>query len=145
MGYHLSDAQVEKIPVFLIEADGNMAAVGRRLGVSRKAIFERVRKDPDLRALVDELNETLLDDLETNIRKMARGDDKTSLTACIFLLKTLGKSRGYVERVEQETVSFEEIERAIAAMTADEKAEARKRIRAGESAVTVCREIAARE
>lgn len=144
MAFQLSEEEVASLPDLLRREEGNMAAVARKLGVERSAIHKRVHNSEELTKIVQEVRESFIDEVERNMRKFARSETKAGLTAGIFVLKTLGKSRGYVERVEQETVSFDEIERAIEAMNPDQKAESRKRIKAGESAIAVCREIAGR-
>lgn len=52
----------------------------------------------EFREAYEDANESLIDFAETALMKsIERGSD----TATIFLLKTKGKHRGYVERVEQ--------------------------------------------
>ncbi len=81
----------------LRELSGNFAAVGRALGVTRQAVCIFVNKRPNLKAVTEECRETFVDNVESAIYKEALNGN---VTAQIFILKTLGKSRGYVERQE---------------------------------------------
>ena len=91
--------KAEEVEAKLRELSGNFAAVGRALGVTRSAVSLFVSKRPTLKAIADECRETFLDNVESAIYKEALGGN---VTAQIFILKTLGKSRGYVEKVQIE-------------------------------------------
>mgnify|MGYP001571891153 CR=1 FL=1 len=78
-------------------AKGNITAAAHALGVTREALSHRTRLTASLRAVLKEARETMLDTAETVLySKVLAGD----ITALIFFLKTQGKSRGYIERVE---------------------------------------------
>lgn len=88
---------IQQIEEQLIALDGNTAAVGRSLRISRQAINQRIQKSPRLLKLIDELRETNLDEAENQLMNaIKRGEG----WAVCFYLKTQGKKRGYVERSE---------------------------------------------
>ena len=76
---------------------GNMAAVGRAYGVRRQSVRDYLETRPDLRALADEYREAVVDDAEEGLTACVRRHEPWAIT---LALKTLGKSRGYVERQE---------------------------------------------
>jgi hypothetical protein len=76
---------------------GNVSNVATRLKVTRATVYsymERWKTVED--AMMDERNSFL--DLCEN--KLASEVNKGNITAIIFALKTIGKSRGYIERAE---------------------------------------------
>ncbi len=88
---------IQQIEEQLIALEGNTAAVGRSLRISRQAINQRIQKSPRLLKLIDELRETNLDEAENQLMNaIKRGEG----WAVCFYLKTQGKKRGYVERAE---------------------------------------------
>ncbi len=77
---------------------GVLAAAARRLGCDRKTVYNYMERHPEVKAAIEEERDTLLDDAEDTLYNNAiKKGDTTSL---IFLLKTIGKRRGYVERQE---------------------------------------------
>ena len=93
MGRLTTDKVIPKIH----ELRGNLSAVARAFNVSRTTLYTFVRAHPTVQQAVDEAREAMLDHAESMLyRKILDGDT----TALIFFLKTQGKKRGYVERVE---------------------------------------------
>lgn len=108
------------LEVFKALADaccGIMADIADRLGISRSSLYGWCKDDPEFGAAVEEAREQFLDLAETNLRRLIAGVPKMrkdengeeqfagwevrpSEQAIIFLLKTRGKKRGYVERTE---------------------------------------------
>lgn len=78
--------------------NGNISAVARSFGVSRRAVYDLLDKHPDLKELVYEQREAWKDDAESELMRQAMEDKNT--TALIFFLKTQAKDRGYIERQE---------------------------------------------
>ena len=76
---------------------GNISAMARAFQVSRQAIYDYISNKPDLKQMIQDERESMLDDAESEIYKQIR---KGNTTALIFFLKTQGKQRGYVERNE---------------------------------------------
>lgn len=84
------------IQVLLVNK-GNIAQSARALRVSRACVQNRVGANPKIRAMVDRLRETNVDMAEKGLQDLVA---KGNVAAIIFTLKTLGRDRGYVERVE---------------------------------------------
>jgi len=79
------------------EKHGNLSAAARLLGCSRNTIARYIELYPTVKAVADEERETLIDFAENQLFKQVQDGN---ITAIIFTLKTIGKSRGYVERQE---------------------------------------------
>ncbi len=76
---------------------GNQARTARRLGVTRQAIGLWVKHHPNLRTVIAEARDSLVDLAEDNLRLalINREQWATELT-----LETLGKGRGFTKRLE---------------------------------------------
>lgn len=82
-----------------LRATGGMVYMAaRKLGCDPSTINTRARTSPEIQAAIDNARGDMLDMAEHELKKAVRGGD---MTAVIFTLKTIGKHRGYVERVEQ--------------------------------------------
>ena len=79
------------------EKHGNLSAAARYLGCSRNTIARYIENYPTVKAVYDEERETLIDFAENQLFQQVKDGN---ITAIIFTLKTIGKSRGYVERQE---------------------------------------------
>jgi len=78
---------------------GRVVEAAEKLGCSREHLHRRIRGNPALQEALDAARQRLIDLAEGElVKKVKRGN----LTAIIFLLKTLGRDRGYSERVELE-------------------------------------------
>lgn len=76
---------------------GNISAIARSFDRDRKTVYEYIRKN-DLWDKLIEARETMVDNVESALYQQALSGNTTAM---IFFLKTQGKERGYVERVEQ--------------------------------------------
>ncbi len=84
-----------KLAKLLTDMRGNISATVRAVGRSRRAIYHRIEKSPFLKATVEEARETILNEAESVLfEAVKRGEG----WAVCFLLKTIGKNRGYSER-----------------------------------------------
>ena len=84
----------------IVEKRGNLSAVARGFGKSRTWLYNILNdKYPELKDVVEEARDSLIDDAESELQKQMF---KGNITALIFFLKTQGKGRGYVERQEVE-------------------------------------------
>ena len=81
----------------LREKHGNLSAAARYLGCDRHTVTRYINTYPTVKAVADEERETLIDFAENQLFKQVQDGN---ITAIIFTLKTIGKSRGYVERQE---------------------------------------------
>lgn len=89
---------VEEYAIALRESRGLLSHAATRLGVTNEAMRLRVNKSPTLQQVRTEAREAILDVAESSLYEaMRRGD----AWAVCFALKTLGKDRGYVERLEE--------------------------------------------
>jgi len=90
-GKDIPNEDVEKA---IIESNGFVSVVARKLGVSTMWVRTRLKKVPYLGKLFEEFREANVDIAEESLmKKVMMGDT----VATIFFLKTLGKNRGYVE------------------------------------------------
>jgi hypothetical protein len=88
------------------------------VNIARNTHYEWMKKDADYKASVDAINERSIDFAETQLfnlmagtkrkvvvvedgkKKLVEVRDAPNVTAIIFYLKTKGKGRGYVEKME---------------------------------------------
>ena len=80
---------------------GIRAAAAKALDCSPSTIAGYIEREPLVRAAMAELRETLVDKAESVVLRHLQ---KGSLTAAVFILKSLGKHRGWNERVEVEPI-----------------------------------------
>lgn len=80
------------------ELNGNLAAVARAFRVSRSTVYRFLETHPTVQQALTETRETMLDNAESVLYSKVLAGDTVAL---IFFLKTQGRRRGYVERVEQ--------------------------------------------
>lgn len=78
---------------------GNISATCDALGIDRSTFYEWRKKSPELDEMLKGEEESMIDFAETRLMEKINDGD---LTAIIFFLKTKGKRRGYVERMENE-------------------------------------------
>lgn len=109
------------IPVAVVETAlwdsyGVVAKAAERLGILRESLTKRIAKSPRLQAARDAGRERLVDAAETGL---AISVEKREAWAITLALKTLGKSRGYVERQELDAL-FALVEKDPADMTDEE-------------------------
>ena len=90
----------------------NISATCIALGIDRKTFYNRRKASEELNDRLSSVEESLIDFAESKLMKAITDDN---LTATIFYLKTKGRNRGYVEKVEQEvTVNpFEELMKSL--------------------------------
>ena len=83
----------------LAESKGIVAYACEAAGVSRNTYYEWLKNDDDFKQKAEEITEATLDRVEA---KLLEAINEDNLTAIIFYLKTKGRNRGYVERIENE-------------------------------------------
>lgn len=115
-----------------LEATGGLIApAARRLGVSRQTVYRATQTYPTVKQALDDAREALLDVAEDNIfRAASEGDVPTSK----WLLERLGRDRGYVLRVENETLSFSASE--VSKMSDDELEHRRRELEIKQKRIT---------
>lgn len=78
-------------------AAGLLSVAARSLGVNRRTIYRAMERWPELQDAVDEARDLHLDVAEGKLFAAVQRGEKW---AVLFALRTLGKTRGYVERTE---------------------------------------------
>ena len=76
---------------------GIQTKAAQMLGISQSAVSQRVSGSEYLKNIYQEIREEMLDLAESELLKKLR---EGHLTAIIFYLKCIGKSRGYTEKAE---------------------------------------------
>lgn len=93
----LTKQQKDFLKVFN-QVGGNISMACRQSNIKSRTTYYRWLENEDFRDAVENVNESFIDLAESQLRAaVSRGD----MNAVFFLLKTKGKSRGYVERTEQ--------------------------------------------
>ncbi len=80
---------------------GNVAAVGRAFGVTRQAVAAYIERHSDLKAALRDAREEMKDNAESALYKAVLGGEAW---AVCFYLKTQAKDRGYIEKVEVDSL-----------------------------------------
>jgi hypothetical protein len=83
---------------------GIVTTACRQVGIGRTTFYDWLKDDEEFEKKVDEINNVALDFTESKLFKLIEGENPTAI---IFYLKTKGKKRGYVERIEQD-MNFQE-------------------------------------
>lgn len=78
-------------------AKGKIATAARKLGCDRQTIYNYAERYPEIQGVIDQERDIFLDEVEDALSARIKAGDTTAI---IFALKTLGKSRGYIERQE---------------------------------------------
>jgi len=86
----------EEVIAALVKA-GTQSGAAKLLKANRQTIINYMKEDPEISMAVKEAKEILLDVAETMLADNIRKGHASSI---FFYLKTQGKQRGYVERVE---------------------------------------------
>lgn len=76
---------------------GVVTSACKEAGIPRRTFYNWIETDQEFAAAVADIEEIALDFGESQLHKRIKGG---SDTAIIFFLKTKGKRRGYVERIE---------------------------------------------
>ena len=96
---------------------GVIQTIATRLGVHRNTVNNYKEKWVTVRDAIEDEKETPIDLAEV---KLFDEINKGNITAIIFMLKTKGKNRGYVERQEITGADGEPVPIAITKMDIDE-------------------------
>ena len=89
--------KADEVAQAIIDSDGILAAAARKLGCARKTVYSYIEKYAKVKEAYEEASETVLDLAEG---KLIDAVEQGQLPAIMFVLKTKGKHRGYVERQE---------------------------------------------
>ena len=78
---------------------GVVTSACKKVGIGRTIFYEWLKTDEDFSKAVKDIENIALDFAESQLHQQIKSGNSTST---IFYLKTKGKRRGYVERIEQE-------------------------------------------
>lgn len=81
----------------LTDSKGMVATAARALGVSRRSVYDAIQKHPKVAEAREEARDYAVDVGENELFKAVKNGEGWAVS---LLLKTLGKSRGYVEKQE---------------------------------------------
>ena len=84
----------EMIIVALKKTGGLVSLAAKQLGCNPQTIYNRVHAFPKIQEAIDEARVELIDLAEQRLKKAVKSDEPWAIS---LVLKTLGKSRGYVE------------------------------------------------
>ena len=89
----------EKVIEAIQRRHGILSAVARDLGVSRRTVARWVVKYKELQDALKNAREAVVDLAEVKLFQQVQ---EGNMTAIIFLLKCLGKDRGYIDKQQVE-------------------------------------------
>lgn len=87
----------------------NISATCKKIGISRRCYYKWIDGSPEFKAAVTDEQDALIDLAETKLQQNIMEGKEQSI---FFFLKTKGKSRGYVETVEN-NIQFNQFEEAM--------------------------------
>ena len=93
---------IKEVKRELRRAKGIVSVAATNLGISPTALHRRIHRNKSLQLVKWEAREGIIDMAEAKLFKLINGDD---FRAIKYTLSTLGKSRGYVERVESQDLT----------------------------------------
>ena len=98
----------ERITEALRSQGGIIAAAAQVLRVSRQTLYVWIRAEPELQALVAELRDEILDLAEGQLLKAVKDGSERSVH---FMLKTIGRERGYGDKIDLAGTVTNEVKR----------------------------------
>ena len=100
----MSDLKKNAMLQALESSLGVVTTAARSAGIDRRTHYRWMQEDEQYAEQVRGIKDLSLDFVESQLFKRIKDGDTTSM---IFYLKTQGKKRGYIERVEQEYIKTE--------------------------------------
>jgi len=96
----MSKLSIKKVKEAIKGSKGIISVIAKRCEVTRLAIYKYIEKHPKLKEEIQEEREKLVDIAELGLlTKLNEGEN----WAIAMVLKTLGKNRGYSEKLEIDT------------------------------------------
>jgi len=77
----------------------NISTTCKAANIDRGTYYHWIDTDPEFHKKVENVEEQLIDTVESKLLKHIHADN---LKAIVFYLKTKGRSRGYIEKIETE-------------------------------------------
>jgi hypothetical protein len=90
---------IPKILEIYKQSGGNVSVACEHAGICRFTFYDWKKKNAKFAQQISDIDESLLDYAESQLIKNIKDGKETSL---IFYLKTKGKNRGYIERIEND-------------------------------------------
>ncbi len=94
---------IEQMEQALRDSRGLLSPAARRLGCDRATMYNYAARYPRIQQTIDDAREQLIDSAESKLAEAI--ESKADPWAIQFVLKTLGKHRGYTERTETDVTS----------------------------------------
>jgi hypothetical protein len=88
----------DEVAAALRATNGMITLAAQKLACDPQTVRNHIAKSPELKQILDDSRDNLLDLAETALKSAVLA--KEGWAVC-FTLKTVGKGRGYVERIEQ--------------------------------------------
>ncbi len=83
---------VDQVAEALRKGDGILSVAAEILGCHRNTIYNYLQDDPELKDVLEESRETIVDEAEKVLLKKVKEGD---IRCVMFVLRTLGRHRGY--------------------------------------------------
>ena len=96
---HKSNTKKEAMLEALDKSLGIVSTAAKMVGIDRSTHYAWMKSDEEYKKAVDSIQDGVLDFAESHLYKLVKEGNPA---ATIFLLKTRGKTRGYIERQEIE-------------------------------------------
>ena len=90
------------------DTGGILTLVSKRLNISRQSLYNFLKKNPEKRKVLKQEREKIIDLGEGSLFNQVKNQEAWAVK---FLLKTVGKERGYYEKQEVESYNPYEEER----------------------------------
>lgn len=94
----------EQVSTALTDANGFVTIAAKNLRCQTCTVNEYIKRFPELKAVLDDARAATLDVAESQLMKLI---EQGNVTAIIFFLKTQGRTRGYQEKIIQETTNID--------------------------------------
>ena len=101
-----TDIQKKAMIDALEKALGIVTTACKQVGIHRSTHYDWYNNDEEYKDLVDSVQDVCLDFAESQLHKQINGGNTS---ATIFYLKTKGKKRGYIEKIEYD-IKREEVD-----------------------------------
>lgn len=89
--------KIEQVQNAILKANGLISVAAKLLNCDNQTIYNYIKEFPQLKDTLQEARNKTLDLAENKLFELINEKDKTAI---IFFLKTIGRSRGYIERFE---------------------------------------------
>lgn len=123
----VSDARKRTMLNALKATLGNVTAAARKAMINRDTHYDWMKNDPNYKKAAEQMSDMALDFAEGKLFELINGvtvqqqtkegtvvyQREPNVAATIFYLKTRGKKRGYIERLQLEDIGDDEIDTTL--------------------------------